>query len=501
MLISNLFKISYIKIWIFALFLNLLKSTNSSSVESCLSAYSINLSNKFDPNSVLPIDCQCSNTDLVCLNLRIYDLNPTDSQLAFPTLNILFTKYNDSINYILPKTRFSFFGYKNLIPNAFRGVKFVDLNNTNICNQSIYIDFLETTYFPGGVFDRFGNLENVTGNNRPKLYLTVRNEEFLAIQNNFTLETNSFAGINIEKLSIKYPLPLNAINSNAFLNSVINTFEIKQATGFTSFTETLDYPRITVKNLIIDECYNFAFNDKSIPTFEGLNSLAIKTSGVKQIPLNIWNNYKYLKSLRITGNQLTNIDQTSFKGLENSLETLDLSNNSITSFDWTAFRNFISLKSFDFSNNLFSVVQSPSRLWPNPNGVEVISLKGYTFDNSSICQFKKESDTQIINLFKTFIELDSSHACNCFVFFIYKDYRALSTTNSLNQNNLMNKTPQCYQRIYAQSQNFIQIAEDSCNFSFACNPQTTTPSSVTTPCYSTISTTPGLTTISKRDCI
>ena len=39
-----------------------------SSMEPCLSSQSVNLTN-IDPNINLPIDCQCNNNDIVCIDL------------------------------------------------------------------------------------------------------------------------------------------------------------------------------------------------------------------------------------------------------------------------------------------------------------------------------------------------------------------------------------------------------------------------------------------------
>ena len=95
--------------------------------------------------------------------MKIFNNNPTQSQLAFPNLNILFQQDVNSINYIAPKNRFSFYGYPQLIPAAFRGVKLMNsLTNINsLRNNSIFIDFRETVNFPSGIFENFGNLENM----------------------------------------------------------------------------------------------------------------------------------------------------------------------------------------------------------------------------------------------------------------------------------------------------------------------------------------------------
>jgi hypothetical protein len=153
----------------------LLQNAKASSIDSCYSANSISISQTANASLVLPIDCQCTNTDLVCINLKIFSNNPTQSQLEFPSLFLLFEQDNTSINYILPKNRFSFYGYPALIPSAFKGVKLVSdpTNNNLLSSQSIFIDFRETVNYPSGILNNFGNLEFVSRANWPKIYITV----------------------------------------------------------------------------------------------------------------------------------------------------------------------------------------------------------------------------------------------------------------------------------------------------------------------------------------
>lgn len=94
-----------------------IKLSLSSSIESCLSAYGVDLSQTFDSNTTLPVECQCSEVELVCTNSAIN--NPQASESTFPTLAVLFQITNTSIFFPLPKQTLTFWGYRTLIPNAF----------------------------------------------------------------------------------------------------------------------------------------------------------------------------------------------------------------------------------------------------------------------------------------------------------------------------------------------------------------------------------------------
>lgn len=165
----------FIKIFLSSLYLIFfIKTAQSSSIETCLSAQGINLTQNFDPNVILPIDCQCSNIDLICVNLKIFDSQATQAQLAFPTLSILFSEENSSLYYITPKQRLSFFGYKRLVANAFNGVKFVNTDNfTKFNNENIFIDFNEVYTFPTNTFSSFGNLQSINRDQWPRIYMTI----------------------------------------------------------------------------------------------------------------------------------------------------------------------------------------------------------------------------------------------------------------------------------------------------------------------------------------
>jgi hypothetical protein len=111
--------------FLFYFILNFL-SSKCQLIDSCLSLYGINVSTITNQNIVLPNGCRCSATDLVCFNSAIYIPNPTPSQLSFPNLAILFNQSNVDPNSIASKQRFSFYGYFNLVQNAFDQVKFYD---------------------------------------------------------------------------------------------------------------------------------------------------------------------------------------------------------------------------------------------------------------------------------------------------------------------------------------------------------------------------------------
>ena len=98
-----------------------------SSIESCLSAYGVDLSQNFNSNVTLPVECQCSEADLICTNSAINNAQLNDSN--FPTLWVLFREANDSIYFALPKRSLTFWGYKNVVPNAFIVKIFIKFNS------------------------------------------------------------------------------------------------------------------------------------------------------------------------------------------------------------------------------------------------------------------------------------------------------------------------------------------------------------------------------------
>ena len=106
-----------LKLHVFIYLLCLVKLCLNSSIESCLSAYGVDLSQPFSANTTLPVECQCSERELVCTNSAIN--NPQAQESSFPTLSVLFDQTNSSIFYPLPKAILTFWGYRTLIPNAF----------------------------------------------------------------------------------------------------------------------------------------------------------------------------------------------------------------------------------------------------------------------------------------------------------------------------------------------------------------------------------------------
>ena len=514
-MIRNILQIEFLVILIF-LFqkLNLIKS---SSIDSCYSANSINMTIKSNTGLILPIDCQCTNTDLVCINLKIFSNTPTDSQLEFPDLFLLFEQDNSSINYIMPKNRFSFYGYPTLKSSAFKGVKLVNDPNSYNSNNPIYIDFRETAIYSNGIFNDFGNLENVKRENWPKLYLSITNAELEPL----ILSSNSFGNLNVEYMSLKYIGQPNFLNANFINGSKIKKLEIKSSSTFFGFAELSPQTNIQISNIYIEECVNFAFTNKTLPAFTSLTNLTIRASGLKQIPGNIWTKFASLSVLILSGNQFNEFDSSTLRGLEDKLVSLDLNNNQINNIKWLTFKNFTRMKTINLSYNNWTAINVSSRIWPNSNELDTVILKGYTFDETSICNFNKE-----LNLSKTFIEIDSNHPCNCFVYFIYKSGRTNVDTKNANRS-----FPLCYQALINSDPNQVKYKEDTCKFeeilqssicarlettlattNFMSSTSTTTtqivkdsttsiPTSTqlftTSPCIQSTTTSPGLTTISK----
>jgi hypothetical protein len=430
-----------------------------SSMEPCLSSQSVNLTN-IDPNINLPIDCQCNNNDIVCIDLKVYD---TDNyQIKLPNLSILFKKDESFIGYILPKQRFSFFGYRNLVPKAFEQVKFVNDDNFNTFNdQKIFIDFIESTYFPYGSFFSFGNLAQYSFNKWPKLFISIVVNE----NNSLKLEPYSISNVSISILSFEYAKSDSLFNVYSLYDSRIENLIIKNSNGFTGFS-LLDYRNITtgieVKNLAIEKCVNFVLNDQTLPAFDKLESITISNSNLKQIMDKPFKRFKNLKYLNLKGNLISEIKSNAFNGIEKII-SLDLSKNPILYFDWNIFDSLNYLNVLDLSYTNITSIDSFDKKWPHSTSLESIALNGYFFSNDSICSFDFQ---KTIDLSNVLIELDPFHECNCFVFYVYKNYR-LNLKNNASDWLLGNRTPLCYRNLYSSDSidSFADIIkkEDSCN--------------------------------------
>jgi len=471
-------------------------------IDSCLSLYGINVSTITNQNIILPNGCRCSTTDLVCFNSAIYIPSPTPSQLTFPNLAILFNQSNVDPNSIASKQRFSFYGYRNLVQNAFDQVKFYDSKMLpNLYDEKIYIDFLESNNFPKYTFDLFGNLQLISKNNWPKIYMTVRNE---ILADSLSLDGSSFINLKLETLSFKYFGTQSLLNALAFRGSQINVLEISDSNAFLGFTQIdpLQASETQVNHLIINKCSNFVFNINSIPSYENLESITLSSNGIKQINMDTWLPYKKLNKLSLIDNQINNIDLSTFKSLEDKLVTLDLSNNPLRSFEWSVIEKFSYLEKIDLSYSSIDTINSYDRFWYAPKSLKTMVLKGYknTFDTKTICTIERSVVNKKIDLNTTFIELNSDYQCDCFLLYLYKDYRSNSANNfsSLIQTN---RVPSCYSTLYSQGESAIKQLESDCYFASIINlcQQTTqaptTTNYVTTPCFTTESTQPGLTTI------
>lgn len=451
----------------------------ASSIEPCLSAQSINLAQSFGPNVRIPVDCQCSTTDLICINLQIYNTSSDANGLTLPTLSVLFDQSFSSLYYILPKQRFSFFGYKYMVPEAFSKVKFVnDYGVSKFNDQTIFIDVIEGNFFPTGTFDSFGNLNKFPYQDWPRVFVNiVINEE-----NPLYMVRNAISNVSIETLTFSYKQSY--LNSRFFLYSLtdskIKNLIFKNSKGFTGFTEC-DYPQlaknnklgIAVEHLLIDQSPNFILNESTIPPFDGLYSLSITSSMLTNIPKYSFINLKSLASLNLNGNVLTQINADSFDGIEGQLVHIDISHNPLVSMDWNIFQKFNRLRILDLSYTNISTIDSNVKIWPRSNDLTTINLAGYSFNTLSICSFDSNPNGQRLNFSKTLIQLDQNQECNCFVFYVYKDYR-LNPLNNPSYWISTNSTPQCYRNFYyanPYSPNFNEIErrEKECDFNFILN--------------------------------
>ena len=138
-------------------------------------------------------------------------------------------------------------------------------------------------------------------------------------------------------------------------------------------------------------------------------------------------------------------------------------------------------------------MESSLKKWPESPCMESIALNGYHFDKYSICTF---DTTSSLNLSNVLIELDPYQECNCFVFYIYKNYR-LNSNNNIKDWLLGNRTPICYRDLYNSINGFEEIekSENYCDLTIRCNDVTTviTNSTLTTNPSSSKRTTYGVT--------
>jgi hypothetical protein len=474
----------------------------ASSVESCLSASLINLTQDFGSDLVLPVDCYCSVSDLTCINLKTThfdeDGSPSLNIKKFPTLSILFNSrrrggggnINDTTSstsefYVLPKQKFSFFGYTNLTPHIFHNVKFHanDAAFENFSAQRLFINFIESARFPSLTFDSFGNLPRLAFDKWPKVYLSIFIEE-----NNvpLNLAVNSISNVKIEKLliqdashqmltTVKTRLTAAAatsaiprvsslsndssaftIQANAFNNSVIDTLEIRNSRGFTGFTRSSESDQLSknvvLNNLVVYKCPSFSLDSveraTELPAFVNLASLIVIETGMSQLPDGLWldkranrTRFEKLRMLDLNSNRLDRLNETALAGLESTLEHLDLSNNSIGNVDWTLFKRFSNLKLLNLSHNPLGnwhefkkLIAATATVLTN-RGVksavntklEVVSLKGFLFNsthpapNETVCLSSNCSSRMSSPVF---IELNEDFECSCFLFSLYKSYRS-----------------------------------------------------------------------------
>lgn len=282
--------------------------------------------------------------------------------------------------------------------------------------------FAESYRFPAGTFSPFGNLDPINRNFWPKLSIEIFDND---LNNIISFEKGSFATMAIDSFSVKYAGPAANILSNAFDGSSINRLEIKNSPRFIGFTPLDPNSTITVTNLIIDTCPSFGLNDYTLPNFAQLNYLTIKSSGLQVIPSSVWAKFRSLIGLSLIGNLISYVDANAFSGIESQLLLLDLSYNPITNFDWNVFQKFTNLITLDLSYTAISTINSFIRIWPDPIGLKTVVLKGYnnTFDNRTICAFNSDVQNKKINLSTTFVQFESTYQCDCFLFYMYKDYR------------------------------------------------------------------------------
>ena len=478
-----------IRSWLFLILILFYNDVHAASVEPCLSAQSVDVT-KLPTDIILPTECQCTYTDLVCANLKIYD--PSTLVTNMPNLSVIFTQSTNPVNYVLPKYRYLILGYL-LVPNLFTGVKFIDPENvTAQLDQNIFINFLEISNFPRDLMFPIGNLQTIDKSQWPKLNIIITNEVTMPL----FLDSNSFANLKIEKMSIQFIGIPQILKSNSLEGSQVNVLEIKKSSGFTGFEPLPFGSRITqVNTLIIETCPSFNFTSQSIPLFDGLTSLTIKSSSVKDWPQSVWDNHFKLQNIDLSSNIIDRLDPFSFKSLEDRLVNLDLSSNTLTNLNWAAFDDLNKLKTLDLSYSQMTSINS----WPKSTQLEKVTLLGYNntyFGDNYICLFNALDEMKRTNLSTTLLEFDQNFRCDCFLYYVYRNYR-LSPSNL----EIMKKSkiPTCYLSLL-DNPSGIQMEETKCNFNQILNnvcpkPTTLTSSTITTSTITTTSTISTTTTL------
>ena len=408
--------------------------------EPCLSAEAIaalNLSALQAAGSRLPLECQCSRTDLVCANVKAFEAQPVHQPMG--NLSLLFaaeTTTTTTTTTITPKYRYLFVGYK-LAPRLFDGVRLVDAANAS-GGHNVFINFMETLVFPRGLFASFGNLEAVARDLWPPIQIIITNK----LASSLELESGSLANLRLDKLAIQFDArPARKLKTSALVGSHIRSLEIRKAAGFAGFSdlvvETQRVKRPVVRQLLIDQCVNFELSAANVPaSFAGVRSVAVTNSALVGVDANVWQALGgELETLSLSGNRLESLDETSFHGLEHSLLALDLSHNPLSNLSWGALNQFKSLRSLDLSHTRIKSIYT----WPISEQLAWIGLRGY--DNF---YFKRNKYICVMNAFgteysradhtltaNTFVELDDTFACDCFLYYVHRSYRLHHGLDSL----------------------------------------------------------------------
>ncbi len=182
-----------------------------------------------------------------------------------------------------------------------------------------------------------------------------------------------------------------------------------------------------------------------------------RSSEISEIPSltsSLWNNYYKLDTLDLSNNLLDRIESSTFQGLEDRLVKLDLSKNVLSKLNWQAFDNLNRLRELDVSYSQMSAITS----WPqNPaNQLAQVGLLGFNnsfFGTKYICFFET-----LTNLSTTLLQLDPSFECDCFLFYVYRNYRKVNIMKLV-----ASKIPKCYASLI-ENATAIQAEEDKCNF-------------------------------------
>lgn len=269
----------------------------------------------------LEADCQNGLYELSC-NLKDYlyvlDINYFDLVI-------------ESLEKIGKQTCWFDLRIKNVLSITKNSFKNVQFKSSMINNQrkEIHIEFLNVFEIEAFAFEFIRLKVNES------LIITLDNfydfnNEAASISKSLVLGHNCFSNIiSLKLLEFKnFKSKLN-LKASHFHNSRIQTISV-DLSNFDGFTLDSDGRNlyISIKNLIINNCFVNEIESKTLGNFHSLESIRITHSAVSLITLKVFQSFKHLKVLDLSNNLIERLQEHSFNGLY-KLRYLNLENNPI----------------------------------------------------------------------------------------------------------------------------------------------------------------------------